>query len=164
MMKKLKMYSRLVILFISLVLVSCSSSDDSDSDSNNPETFIRYTANGTDYEYVDIATVGSLNLTLNGQIGLEEDSDYSFISIWFPLNISEGTYPFSGDFFDDGDYKLNLDSNELDVVSGWSSTGNVTITTISSEYIEGTFTGSVQNGNNETVSIENGEFKAYSLD
>jgi hypothetical protein len=141
---------------------SCSLDDSNDS--QDPETFIRYSIDGTNFNYEDnIATVGSNNITINGQNGLSEDDDYSFMSIWFPLGFTTGTYDFSGDFFQDGDYKLNAEINVLDV-DDWATLGSVTITSISSDYIRGTFTATVPDNNGGTVTIENGEFKAYTLD
>jgi hypothetical protein len=161
-MKKLKFNLLALLVVIGLGMSSCSSDDSNDS--QDPETFIRYSIDGTNFNYEDnIATVGSNNITINGQNGLSEDDDYSFMSIWFPLGFTTGTYDFSGDFFQDGDYKLNAEINVLDV-DDWATLGSVTITSISSDYIRGTFTATVPDNNGGTVTIENGEFKAYTLD
>lgn len=162
-MKKLKFNLLVVLTIIGLGLSSCSSDDDSGG-SQEPETFIRFTIDGVDFAYEDnVATAESLNVTINAQNGLSEDDDYSFMSIWFPVDFSEGTYDFSGDFFQDGDYKLNFESNSLNV-EDWATSGSVTITSIDSEFIRGSFTGTVPANGGGTITIENGEFKAYALD
>ena len=160
-MKKLKFNLLAVLVIIGLGMSSCSSDDDS-NDAQELETFIRFSINGTNFQYENIATVESSNVTVNGQNGLSEDDDYSFASIWFPLGFTAGTYDFSGDFFQDGDYKLNFESNSLNV-DDWATSGSVTITSINSEFIRGTFTATVTDGDGGAVVIENGEFKAFSI-
>ncbi|TXD82121.1 hypothetical protein ESY86_15760 [Subsaximicrobium wynnwilliamsii] len=155
-MKLFKKTLLILAIFAGFTFQSCSSDDDSGS--QNDDTYIRFTAGGEDFNYADPATAGSQNLTINGQNGNDNTvSTYSSVSIWFPLQITTGTYDFSGDFFQDGDYKLNLESTALNL-DGWSETGSVIITAISSDYIEGTFTGTI-----EGVAITNGEFRAFNL-
>ncbi|MBV7269944.1 hypothetical protein [Winogradskyella luteola] len=162
-MKKLKLNLLALLVIIGVGMSSCSSDDDP-SGSQEPETFIRFSVDGVDFAYEDnIATVESNNITINGQNGLSEDDDYSFMSIWFPLGFTTGTYDFSGDFFQEGDYKLNAEINSLDV-DDWATSGSVNITSIGSEFIRGTFTATVPSDDGGTITIENGEFKAYTID
>ena len=148
----------LLSLLLTVVFTSCSKDDDTDSD----EIFIEYTANGVDYKYTDPASASSSNMTINGQIGGEiTDADYSRISIWFPLQITTGTYEFSGNVFEDGDYKFKLISNPLNI-DGWATSGSITISAINDEYFEGHFTAIVTEDTNN-VNITDGKFRAYTM-
>ncbi|WP_158837822.1 hypothetical protein [Polaribacter sp. L3A8] len=149
-MKTIKTILASAIIILSITLQSCSSNDN-DSEPLE-ETYIKFTAGAETFNYTNVATAGSQNLTINGQ-----DGSVSSISIWFPLQITTGTFNFSGDFFADGDYKINFESTSLNI-DGWSESGSVTITNVSSEYIEGTFTGTV-----DGVAITSGEFRAFNL-
>jgi len=152
----------LVSLILTLITFSCTKTTE-DNPSIVDELFIKYTANGVDYKYTDPVTASSSNMTINGQIANSAtDTDYSKISLWFPLGITTGTFDFTGDVFTDGDYKLKLISNPLNI-DGWATSGSVTITSISSEFIEGSFTATVSE-DSSTVSITSGEFKAYGLE
>ena len=156
-MKLFKKTLLILAIFAGFTFQSCSSDDDS-PEPQNTDLFIKFTADGEAFSYADPATASSQNLTINGQNGDDNTvSTYSSVSIWFPLQITTGTYDFSGDFFQDGDYKLNFESTALSV-DGWSNTGAVIITAVTSEYIEGTFTGTI-----DGVAITNGEFRAFNL-
>lgn len=162
-MKHLKLMTTATFLFcLALLNFSCSSDDDSSS-SEDLETFIRFTVDGTMYEFDDIASAASQNKSINGQNGLSEDEDYGFISIWFPLEMSTGTFDFTGDFFDEGDYKLRLESNPLNVDTEWATGGSVTLDSVDSDFITGTFTATLVNEDGETINLENGEFKAFGI-
>ena len=141
----------LTVIILSLTIYSCNS-DDEPADGSSDEIFVKFTANGQEFNFKDPASVGSLSFTINGQIGTETS-----ITIWLPQEIEEGTFNFSGDFFDDGDYKLNIESSTLDV-DGWSETGSITIISITSEFVEGTFSGNIGD-----TSITNGSFRVFNL-
>lgn len=141
----------LTVIILSLSIYSCSSDNETESDSSN-EIFVKFTANGQEFNFVDPISIGSAGISINGQI----DTGTS-VTIWMPSSLSEGTFNFSGDFFEEGDYKLNVESSALEI-DGWSETGSVTITSITSEYIEGTFSGNIGG-----KAITNGSFRAFSL-
>jgi hypothetical protein len=162
-MKKMKIASISILLLILPFFTSCSSDDDA---TNLPSggTFIRYTVDGVNYEYSNIATAQSAGNTINGEIGDPGDANYTFISIWLPLDLQTGTFTFSGDVFQDGDYKLNLESNPLNITDEWAVSGNVTLETINADVIAGTFTATIFDDDGNSITLENGEFDAVNVD
>lgn len=141
-----------------ILLTSCSNNDGTDD-----SIYIKFTSNGQEYVFNDPASAQSMNTTFTAQIGTDVNStNYAEVSLWLPLDFTTGTFQFTGDYFEDGDYKLNLYSNPLNVDDGWATSGSVTISSINSEYVIGTFTGTVSDGV-QTITITNGEFKVYNL-
>jgi hypothetical protein len=141
-----------------IILSSCSNEGGTDD-----SIFIKFTANGQEYVFNDPASAQSMNTTFSGQIGTSTDNaNYAEVSLWFPLDFSTGTFSFTGDYFDEGDYKLNIYSNPLNLDDAWASSGSVTINSVNSEYVTGTFSGTVTDGVH-TVTITNGSFKVYAL-
>ena len=151
----MKKITFIILTFTVLLFNSCSSDDNSSSSDN---IFITFKANGETFNFTNPATAGSLNITINDQSGNDDTaSDYSFVSIWFPTTIATGTFDFTGSSLSDGDYKLKFESNALNIDS-WSESGSVTITSATSDFIEGTFTGEI-----DGVTITEGEFRAFNL-
>lgn len=162
-MKKFKI-TAISILLLSLPFFTSCSSDDDGSNVPGGDTFIRYTVDGVTYEYSNIITAESAGITINGEISNSGDADYSFISIWFPLDLQTGTYSFSGDPFQDGDYKLNLESNPLNITDEWAVSGDITIETVNADVIAGTFTATIFDDDGNSVNMVNGEFDAVNVD
>ncbi len=156
-MKKIKF----LIAFIALVTFTSCSSDDTIS-LDDQETYIRFTANGVDYEFLSIASVGSANFSLNGSKSVDGLITEN-MSIWFPLGFTTGTYQLTGDYFDPGDYKIFYDSEDIGVEGFAPSSGEVTISSISNEYIDGSFYFS---GTKDAIAITvtSGTFRAYTLE
>lgn len=161
-MKKLKI-TTISILLLSLPFFTCCSSDDDGSTTQSGNTFIRHTVDGETFDYNNIATAQSGNITVNGEIGSSGDANNSFISIWLPLELQTGTFDFSGDPFQDGDYKLNLESNPLNITDEWAVSGNVTIETVNTDVIAGTFTATIIDDDGNSITLENGEFESVSI-
>jgi hypothetical protein len=160
-MQKIKFTAILFLLLSSTIFLSCSSDDDANPVGQN--TFIRYTVDGVTYEYSNIISAVSAGITLNGQIGADTDADYSNIAIFLPLDLQIGTYSFSGDIFQDGDYKLNLESNPLNITDEWAVSGDLTIDTVTGTTISGTFTATIFDDDGNSLSMVNGEFDAANV-
>jgi hypothetical protein len=161
-MKILKINLLSLIVILSFGLSSCSSDDDN-SGSQDPETFIRFTINGTDYDFRDILTAESGVITLNGNngSGLTNPGDTQ-IGLWMPLTLTNGSFDVEGGF--SADYQVSFTSDALSFDFDFAESGTMTLTQTTGEYIEGTFTATVTNDDNTTISIENGEFKALGIE
>ncbi|MEM6516921.1 MAG: hypothetical protein AAF688_12110 [Bacteroidota bacterium] len=154
-----------LITVLSLFLcLSCSDDDNDNPDNNNNNTdiFVRFTANGTDYDFPDPAIAQSANTTINGSL-TENGVITESISIWFPNGFTTGTFQFTGDFGDPGDYKVFYDSVDLGIDGFAPTTGEVTISSISNGFIEGTFFFSGMD-NGVSVDVTNGTFRSFTLD
>lgn len=152
----------LIILITSLTFQSCSSDDDNSASS---DTFIRFTIDGTDYNFENIVTAGSGNsISLNGNNGdgLGDFGDTN-LSILFPSTVTNGTYDLDGGFL--ADYSINFSSEPLNFDFDSADDGTVTFTNSGSGgYFEGTFDATISNGNGSTISVTNGEFRGITLD
>ena len=151
-----------LIVILSLGLSSCSSDDDSSGD-QNPDTYINFTINGTDYNFTDILTAESGVITLNGNNGSGfTDSGDTQIALWMPLTLTNGSFDVEGGF--SADYQISFTSDALSFDFDFAESGTLTLTQTTGEYIEGTFTATVTNDDDTTITIENGEFKAYGIE
>lgn len=161
-MKILKFNLLSLIVILGLVLSSCSSDDDS-SGNQNPDTYIKFTIDGTAYNFTDILTAESGVITINGNngVGLTDPGDTQ-IALWMPLALSNGTFDVEDSFT--ADYQVSFTSDALSFDFDFAESGTLTLTQTTGEYIEGTFTATVTNDDNTTITIENGEFKAYGIE
>ncbi|CAM1340136.1 hypothetical protein [Tenacibaculum amylolyticum] len=147
-------------LFIALSFVfvfqSCSSGDGDTPDSG---TYIRFTVNGVDYEFVNIITAESNAITLNGNNGpaLTDPGDTG-MGIWFPLDIEVGTFEVNSNILNGSPHKISFTSESLGFDFNFANSGTVTVTSVSGDYFEGTFSGTVTVGDN-TATITNGSFR-----
>lgn len=157
----MKKYYFLITLVAALYFTGCSS-DDNTIEPSNVDTFIRFNVNGTDYNFESPVIAESANVSINGN---ERTNGIitEFISIWLPIGFTTGTFQLTGDFSEPGDYKIFYESEDIGVDRLAASSGEVKITSITADYIEGSFsfTGS-KNGVNVTVS--NGVFRSVTLD
>lgn len=163
-MKFFKQPLILVTLFMGLLFISCSSDDDDNNpDSQNPETYIRFSIDGTNYEFTDVLTAESNVITLNGNngSGLTDPGDTG-IALWLPLTISNGTFNVENSF--DAEYQISFTSESLSFDFDFAESGTITLTQSSGEFIVGTFTATVTNSDNTTITLEDGEFKAYGIE
>lgn len=161
-MKISKFNLLLLIIALGLFVSSCSSDDDN-SGSSNPETYIRFSIDGNNYEFTDILTAESGVITLNGNNGegLTDPGDTG-LAIWLPLAISNGTHTVEDGF--DAEYQISFTSEALGFDFDFAESGNITLTQTTGEFIEGTFTATVNNDDSTTITIENGEFKAFGIE
>ncbi len=155
-MRLTKLFTFLFLMVIALTFTSCS--EDDDSNSEDVSTFIRFTIDGTDYDFGNIISAESLSLTLNGNNGegLTDPGDTQ-ISIFLPVEPVEGTFDFQGTF--DGDHKLSFSSESLGFDFDFAEDGSITITEISDDFIEGTFTATITSEDDTTINITSGTFK-----
>lgn len=152
---------KLFLLFI--VAITYSSCSENDESPEEQVVSIKFKSDSEEYVFEEPVYAESANITINGTIGSNEnDTDYAFISIWFPLGVTPGTYDFTGNALEIGDYKLRLDSTPLDIDFGWASSGTVTVTSTDNEYIVGTFSATVNDNSNEVILTE-GEFKVWGI-
>lgn len=153
-----KILSLTIVLF---TLLSCSS-DDGDN-SITPETFIKFSINGTNYEFTDIITAESGMITINGNngAGLTDPGDTQ-IALWLPLALENGTFSVEDSF--DATHQISFTSESLNFDFDFAESGSITLSQTTGEYIEGTFTATVTNSDDTTITITNGQFKAYSME
>ncbi len=160
-MKILKNSLVAILLVFSLGFQSCSSDDDSGS--QNPETYIRFSIDGTNYDFEDILTAESGVITLNGNNGADlTDPGDTQLAIWLPLTIANGTFDVEDGF--NAEYQISFTSEPLSFDFDFAESGSITLTQTTGEFIEGTFTATVTNSDNTTITIQNGEFKGYGIE
>lgn len=152
-----KILSIAVVLF---TLLSCSSDD---SKSSSQETYIRFSINGTNYEFNDIITAESGLITINGNngAGLTNPGDTQ-LELWIPTALENGTFAVNDGF--DSEYLVSFTSEALNFDFDFAESGSITLTQTTGDYIKGTFTATVTNADNTAITINNGEFKAYSME
>ena len=151
-----KILSIAVILF---TLLSCSSDD---SSSRSSDTYIKFTINGTNYNFRDIITAESGAITINGNNGTLTNPGDTQLTLWLPLMLSNGTFDVDDSF--ENPYQISFDSESLNFEFDFAELGTITITQSTGDYIKGTFTATITNSNDQTINITNGEFKAYSME
>lgn len=158
-MRTLKIISTFLILITFFSLQSCSSDDDAGT--QNPDTYIRFTINGTDYEFENILTAESSSITLNGNNGSSlTDTGDTRIAIWLPIDVQAGTFDVESGF--DAEYQVSFTSEPLGFDFDFADSGAIVVTSVSSEYIEGTFTATITK-DNTTLSLTNGSFKGLGI-
>ncbi len=149
------------VAIVGLTLQSCSKDDSGPND--DAETYIRFTIGTTDYDFRDIATAESQSITLNGNNGegLADTGD-TRISIWLPLEPETGSYEVTYEIF--ATNQVSFSSESLGFDFDFAESGNIIITKVSADFIEGTFTATIVSESDTTINITNGEFKAYNMD
>ncbi|SDS02069.1 hypothetical protein SAMN04515667_1226 [Formosa sp. Hel1_31_208] len=161
-MKTLKFNVVALLMVIGLSITSCSSDDDNPG-IQLPDTFISFTIDGTDYNFINIATAQSLVITLNGNNGADFlDPGDTQISLWLPIGVENGTFDVEDTF--DAEYQVSFTSDPLGFDFDFADSGSMTLTQTTGEYIEGTFTATITNGDNDVITLENGAFKALTID
>lgn len=129
-----------------------------DSDGTpNEDFYINFTVADEDFSF-EAYTIDSLKRLISGDN--ENPSDFKGISLWMPLDVVEGTY----DIVDATGSDVEAYTAEYDSASGNlyldATAGSITITTITSNYIEGTFNFSGEDESGNEIVITGGEFKA----
>lgn len=153
-----KILSLAIVLF---TLLSCSSDDGNNS--STPETFIKFSINGTNYEFTDILTAESGMITVNGNngVGLTNPGDTQ-ITLWLPLALENGTFSVEDSF--EATHQISFTSESLNFDFDFAESGSITLTQTTGDFIQGTFTATVTNSDDTTITITNGQFKAYSME
>ncbi|MGB5981532.1 MAG: hypothetical protein WBG46_05260 [Nonlabens sp.] len=140
---------------------SCGSDDDGGS--QDEDTYIRFTIDGTDYEFIDIASAESLGITLNGNNGEDFfDSGDTSITIWFPINAQTGMFDVDPGI--SGDYQVSFTSDPLNFDFDFADSGSITLTQVTGEYFEGTFDATITNDLGVTITLQNGEFRGFTFE
>ena len=153
----------LALVFIfNFSLTSCSSDDDS-SGSQDTETYIRFSIDGTDYDFSDIATAESLVITFNGNNGEGfSDTGDTQLSLWIPLGAETGTFDVEDSF--EATHQVSFTSDPLGFNFDFAESGSITLTQATGEFYEGTFTATITNNAAETIVLENGTFRAFTIE
>jgi len=160
-MKTLKFSLLALVMIFSLSISSCSSDDSSDP--QDEDTYIRFTIDGTQYNFTDIATAESLVITLNGNNGEGfSDTGDTQLSLWMPIVPENGTFDVEDSF--EATHQISFSSDPLGFDFDFAESGSITLTQTTGEYIVGTFTASITNDAAETIVLENGEFKGLTID
>jgi hypothetical protein len=161
-MKKL---GKIILLTLSLtgviILQSCSSDD---SPTQISDTYIRFSIDDTDYDFSDIITAESLSITFNGNNGegLTDVGD-TRISLYLPLDITTGDFNIEGGAFG-GDYKISFTSEPMGFDFDFAQSGAINVTSVSEDYVEGTFTATITSETDVTITLTDGEFRALMID
>ena len=161
-MKKQKYIIIAVLALLGSLVQSCSSDDDSGAPTS--DTYIRFTIDGADYDFGNIITAESLSITFNGNNGETiQDVGDTRISIYLPLDIIVGNYDIEGGAFD-GDYKVSFTSEPMGFDFDFAQSGSINVTSVTEDYVEGTFTATITSESDVTITLTNGEFKALTMD
>ena len=160
-MKILKFNLLALLIIFSVSFTSCSSDDDSGS--VDEDTFIRFSIDGTDYNFINIATAESLVITLNGNNG-EGFSNVgdTQLSLWIPLGAETGTYDVEDSF--EASHQISFTSDPINFSFDFAESGSITLTQTTGEYYEGTFTATITNDDDVSITLENGSFRAFTID
>lgn len=163
-MKTIKFSLLLFLATASLTFTSCSKDDDSNDAEKTSDTFIRFTAEGTDYDFEDIITAEGNNITFNGNNGasLSDPGDMQ-ISVWVPKSYDEGTHTIMDEF--GADYTVSFTAEVMGFDFDFAEEGSIVITKKTADYVEGTFTATVVSSDDSTksISISKGSFRAVTI-
>lgn len=141
-----------ITLLLGFTLLSCSKDSASDE---TPELFINFKYNGLLYHLTNATTVnlGSKSIDAFDGTGVT----LKRITLYMPINVTTGTFaitePFDNTAY--GSYFI-FEADSIDLVS---TSGTMTITEITDNYIKGTFSFSGLNGTTP-INVTNGSFTA----
>lgn len=148
----------ILLVVLSISFVGCSS-DDSSGGSLNDGLYLKFTLEGKNYNF-EPTTGTSLQKVIFGNENVNDVITSMFIVM--PENPSVGTFSIS-DATPTDDNIATLHSANLSVenASYDGISGTLKITSITDEYIKGTFSFTAEDFDGATVEITNGSFKAY---
>ncbi len=151
----MKNLSCIFLILFSLTFINCSSDD---SSNDQEEVYLRFTVNGQFQYSYEPETITSLQILIRGDEGMSDT--FKSISLWLPTTFTEGSHLINdAPTSDEEAYTANYVSVP-DGIDIQAASGTMIITSVSEEFIQGTFE-FVGNNNGETITISNGEFKAY---
>lgn len=150
-MKKL-----ILSIFAVFVLFACSSDDDGGSNNGGNDIFITFKVNGTTYT-MEPYTAASLQVEIGAEQGM--DATYRAISLLMPTDYALGSHPIT-DSWDEDAYNASFTFGDetADAISG-----TLVITSITADFIEGTFHFTAEDWEGTTYNITEGSFKADRL-
>lgn len=143
-------------MFAVVAIFACSSDDNSgpNDGGGNEDIFITFKVNGTTYE-MEPFTGTSLKVEIGADQGLDES--YTSISLLMPTDFTTGTHQITDASASDLEaYTGNYINGETSVDA---ASGTLMITSITDEFIEGTFN-FVGDSNGITYNITEGSFRA----
>ncbi|WP_047545111.1 hypothetical protein [Psychroserpens sp. Hel_I_66] len=160
-MKNFKFNLLALLVIFSIGVTSCSSDDDAGT--VDSDTFIRITIDGTEYNFTNIATAESSVVTLNGNNGdgISNSGDTQ-VALWFPVDAEIGTFDVDDTF--ESTHQVSFTSDSLGFGFDFAESGTITFTQVTGEYFEGTFTATITNSDSETITLENGSFRGFTID
>lgn len=147
----------LAVLFIALTAVSCSEDDvlPLTLEEELGELRIDFKYNGASYHMANPITTNSTYKEVDAAIG--SGTSYKRMTFLMPLNPTVGIH-FIGPPVDDNAYSVYYisEGNNVDMLA---DSGTINITTVTDDYVKGTFTFSGPNGP-VTVNVTEGVFLA----
>ncbi len=147
----------LVLVITASLTVNCSSS--SSSDSTAATFYLKCKVNGVQYNAVDPTVINSLKKSLTAQ---STASESELVQLYFPLNASVGTHPIAVGPSDVNVYEGGY--NNLGTgVSGSDGVGTMTISVVTADVIQGTFSFTSPDGNGGTIAVTEGTFRAENI-
>ena len=154
----IKFFALRFLLMVAFVFttLSCSNSESPSLDEVPSGLYIKFKSNGTQYLLHNPITLELSNKKIDGLEG--SGSNLVSITLYMPLDPTIGTHfmidsPSDNDTY--GAY-FTLGNGSVDIIS---NAGVITITSITADYISGTFSFSGMNGS-AVVEVTNGSFTA----
>ncbi|WP_432670177.1 hypothetical protein [Flavobacterium sp. SM2513] len=147
----------LVLVVIATTFAGCSSDDGGGS--TQDDLYIKFTYEGQQYNF-EPATITSGQKLIDG---MEDVNDIQTrLSLRMPENPTTGTFNITDETVTDTNLNT-LHSGILYVGDATYDgvTGTMIITSVSEEYVIGTFSFSGEDENGVTVAVTNGSFKAF---
>lgn len=147
---------RLILsVFAVFVLFACSSDDDGGSN-NGGDIFITFKVNGTTYT-MEPYTAASLQVEIGADQGMNDA--YRAISLLMPTDFATGSHPIT-DSWEEGTYNASYSHGDVTIDA---TSGTLVITSITNDFIQGTFNFTGEDENGTTYNITEGSFKADRL-
>ena len=150
----MKRAATVLLAVFTAITFSCSSDDDDNN--NNDDSYIAFKVNGIQKEF-DTETLTSQSTLILGFEG--SGSTYQAVSLWLPNNATVGTHtivPNNGSQID----VYSAIYNETFDLQAEATTGTLVITSITENFITGTFSFTGTDSEGTTYNITEGEFKA----
>ena len=157
--RKMMIVKRLILsVFVVVGLLACSSDDDGGGggNPNNDDIFITFKANGTLYT-MEPYSAASMKVNIGASQGA--DDTHRGITLSMPLDFAIGSHQFTDSFEVDA-YTASFSSGDI---SADAISGTLVITSITADYVEGTFHFTTEESEGVTFNITEGSFKAYNL-
>lgn len=161
MKKSMKLLALPFLLFMMLFIVSCSDDDDNSNDNTNPDLdtlFIKFTHDGTMYDYEDPETINSLAKAIS--YNTFDGNDAIQIVLYMPLNPVVGTHLMTDEPSNVESYGARY-TNQVTGIEMTATTGTMIISEVTDEFVKGTFAFSGPNEDGSTVQVSNGSFTAF---
>ena len=137
-------------------LFGCSSDDNGGANNQDDPIYINFKANGALYN-MQPYTASSLKMVIGADQGI--NNSYKGISLQMPLDFTIGTHSITDSRSDDA-YNASFTSGDI---TADAFTGTLVITSITADFIEGTFQFGAKDVDGRIYNITEGVFKADKL-